>query len=167
MPDARQPRSSEGDHVMSALFKKMNLSTQSVVHVLNAPDSMKTELALLKDHDVRRTLTKKDKTGFAVAFATTQAELDKVSATLAAAAEGDAVIWIAYPKQTSKKYRCEFNRDSGWTVLGDAGFETVRMVAIDDDWSALRFRRAEFVKSITRNVAIAVSAAGKKRARKA
>jgi hypothetical protein len=152
---------------MSALFKKMNLGTQPIIHVMNAPDSMNAELALLKDRDVRRTLTKKDRTTFAVAFATTQATLDKVSATLSAAAEGDAVIWIAYPKQTSRNYTCEFNRDSGWTVLGGAGFETVRMVAIDEDWSALRFRRTEFVKKITRNAAIAVSAEGKKRARKA
>ncbi len=26
------------------------------------------------------------------------------------------------------------------------GFDTVRQVAIDEDWSALRFRRVEFIK---------------------
>jgi len=31
--------------------------------------------------------------------------------------------------------------------IRDAGFDSVRAVAIDDDWSALRFRRVEFVKS--------------------
>ena len=34
--------------------------------------------------------------------------------------------------------------------MGAAGFEPVRMVAIDEDWSALRFRRAEFIKTMTR-----------------
>jgi hypothetical protein len=34
--------------------------------------------------------------------------------------------------------------------MGEAGFEPVRMVAIDEDWSALRFRRAEFIKNMTR-----------------
>lgn len=29
-------------------------------------------------------------------------------------------------------------------VLG--GFDSVRQIAIDEDWSALRFRRAEFIK---------------------
>ena len=38
------------------------------------------------------------------------------------------------------------NCDSGWPVLGAAGFEPVRMVAIDADWSALRFRRVEHIK---------------------
>ena len=34
--------------------------------------------------------------------------------------------------------------------MGDAGFEPVRMVAIDEDWSALRFRRVEFIKTMNR-----------------
>jgi len=83
---------------------------------------------------------------FALAFATTQAQLDRSSKTLAAASEGDAVLWFVYPKGTSKRYRCEFNRDSGWSVLRNSGFDSVRMVAIDEDWSALRFRRVEYVK---------------------
>ena len=34
--------------------------------------------------------------------------------------------------------------------MGKAGFEGVRMVAIDEDWSAVRFRRVEFIKTMTR-----------------
>ena len=60
---------------------------------------------------------------------------------------------MAYPKGTSKRYTCEFHRDNGWAALEAAGFEGVRMVAIDEDWSALRFRRKEFVKSSTPRVA--------------
>jgi hypothetical protein len=65
---------------------------------------------------------------------------------LAGKAEGDALLWFAYPKGTSKNYQCDFNRDTGWSVIRDAGFDTVRQVAIDDDWSALRFRRVEYIK---------------------
>jgi hypothetical protein len=35
-------------------------------------------------------------------------------------------------------------------VLGREGFEPVRMVAIDEDWSAKRYRRAGFIKNMTR-----------------
>lgn len=84
---------------------------------------------------------------FALAFAVTQNELDTVSKLLVANSEGDAVVWIAYPKGSSKRYQCEFNRDSEWRLLAEAGFETVRQVAIDEDWSALRFRRKEYVKA--------------------
>jgi len=60
------------------------------------------------------------------------------------------VVWFAYPKGSSKKYTSQINRDNGWAVLGKAGFEPVRMVAIDEDWSAVRFRRVEFIKTMTR-----------------
>ena len=78
-------------------------------------------------------------------------------------AAGDAVVWFAYPKGTSKRYTCDFNRDTGWQVLGAAGFEAVRQVAIDEDWSALRFRRAEFIKRLVRDPSRTVSAAGQGR----
>jgi hypothetical protein len=78
--------------------------------------------------------------------------------------EGDALLWFAYPKGTSKKYTCDFNRDTGWQIVGDHGFEGVRQVAIDEDWSALRFRRTKFIKTMTRNSKIAISSEGKKRA---
>jgi hypothetical protein len=148
---------------VTPLFKKLNLGASQVVHVLNAPASFDAEVAALEGREVRRTLGARDKTSFAIAFAKTQSELDEASRSLTRAAEGDAILWIAYPKGTSKRYRCEFNRDSGWTVLGDAGFEGVRQVAIDEDWSALRFRRVEYIQSMTRDPSRAGSAEGKKR----
>ena len=66
---------------------------------------------------------------------------------MAAHATGDATVWFAYPTGTSKKYKCDFNRDTGWNALQAEGFDTVRAVAIDEDWTALRFRRKEFIKS--------------------
>jgi hypothetical protein len=64
---------------------------------------------------------------------------------IARKAAGDAVLWFAYPKGTSKRHASEINRDTGWDSLKSADFETVRLVAIDQDWSALRFRRAAYV----------------------
>jgi hypothetical protein len=146
---------------MSALFKKLNLGTQDTIHVLNAPKSFAPELAALQGVTVKRTVS--GASAFAMAFVITQAELDAASRKLAAACTGDAVLWMVYPKGTSKKYQCEFNRDSGWPVLGAAGFEPVRMVAIDADWSALRFRRVEHIKSMTRSPGGAISKAGRRK----
>ena len=133
---------------MTPLFKKLNLTTQAVVHVLNAPGSFEPQLAALRGVTVKRSVA--GVSPFAMAFVITQAELDVASRKLAAACSGDAILWMVYPKGTSKQYRCEFNRDSGWAVLTAAGFEPVRMVAIDEDWSALRFRRVEYIKTMTR-----------------
>ncbi len=133
---------------MTPLFKKLNLGIHTAVVVLNAPKSFEPELAALRGVTVQRSVS--GACSFAMAFVITQAELDSASTKLSAACRGDAILWMVYPKGTSKKYRCEFNRDSGWPILGAAGFEPVRMVAIDADWSALRFRRVEYIKAMTR-----------------
>jgi hypothetical protein len=129
------------------LFNKLNLGAHDEIVVLGAPDSFETELNRLKGIKILRDPKKPNAVKFGLAFATTQAQLDRVSSIFAAAAAGDAVIWFAYPKGASKRYTCEFNRDTGWDVIRGAGFESVRQVAIDEDWSALRFRRQEYVKS--------------------
>ena len=131
---------------MSTLFEKLNLKLQREIVVINAPASFEPELAALKDVVVLRDAKNAKAVHFAIAFATKQAEVDALSKALTAKAEGDALLWFAYPKGTSKKYQRDFNRDSGWDVLRSAGFDTVRAVAIDKDWSALRFRRVEFIK---------------------
>jgi hypothetical protein len=111
-------------------------------------------------------LSKAKAVTFAIAFATQQTEVDKFAQQVAKASEGDAVIWIAYPKGSSKKYKCEFNRDTGWAEMGKQGFEPVRQVAIDEDWSALRFRRADFIKSMTRSFAMSEKGQQKVKQRK-
>ncbi len=131
---------------MSPIFKKLNLKDQHDILVLNAPASFRSDIAMLSGITVVCDPKKMASVSFALTFVKTQAELDTMSVVLAAKAEGDAILWFAYPKGTSKKFKCEFNRDTGWNIIHGAGFDTVRQVAIDDDWSALRFRRVEYIK---------------------
>ena len=128
---------------MTGLFGKLNLGTHARITVLDAPPTFEAELEALHGVAVERAV--RAPVAFAIAFAATVAARDAHGAALAAASEGDAILWMAYPKRTSNRFACEFNRDSGWPTLDAAGFEPVRMVAIDEDWSALRFRRSAFV----------------------
>jgi len=130
-------------------FAKLNLKDQTEIIVLNAPASFEPELKALKDVTVRRD-AKGGVIDFSLVFVTTQKEVDTLGPQVAKKAKGDAVVWFAYPKGSSKKYTSQINRDNGWAVMGKAGFEPVRMVAIDEDWSALRFRRVEFIKTMNR-----------------
>ena len=109
--------------------------------------SFEAELAQLKGIKILRDPRKPKAIQFALAFVMQQSELNRLSRILADGSEGDALLWFAYPKGTSKRYSCDFNRDTGWQVIRKAGFDSVRQVAIDEDWSALRFRRAEYVKT--------------------
>lgn len=148
---------------MSPLFAKLNFKGHARILAIDAPASFESELAALNEVAVDRAPSSGEPYGFAIGFAVARADLDRVSAQLIAAAPGDAVVWVAYPKKTSKRYRCDFDRDSGWTALGDAGFEPVRQVAIDEDWSALRFRRVEYIKHLKRDATRTLSAQGRAR----
>jgi hypothetical protein len=128
------------------LFEKLNLKNQQEILVLNAPDSFESELEGLRNVRVTRSLRTAQAVAFALVFVTRQADLDRLSDALAKRATGDALLWFAYPKGTSRKYTCEFNRDKGWNLLRQSGFDSVRQVAIDEDWSALRFRRVQFIQ---------------------
>ena len=132
---------------MTKLFDKLNLKDHREILVVNAPASFESELAALAGVTVLRDPGSVKVVRFALAFATTQADIDPLAKLLSAEAECDALLWFSYPKGPSKKYKCDFNRDNGWSLLKSAGFDTVRAVAIDEDWSALRFRRVEFIKS--------------------
>ena len=130
-------------------FAKLNLKDQDEIVVLNAPASFEPELKTLKGVTVRRDAKGGD-IDFSLAFVMTQKEVDTLGPQVAKKAKGDAVVWFAYPKGSSKKYKSEINRDERLGVMGKAGFEPVRMVAIDEDWSAVRFRRVEFIKTMNR-----------------
>ena len=149
---------------MSPTFAKLNLKGHAEVVIVNAPASFEPEIASLRGVAVRRALSEAKQVDFSLAFVTKQKEVDSLAKAIGRKASGDAIVWLAYPKGSSKKYTCEFNRDTGWAAMGEAGFEPVRMIAIDEDWSALRFRRAEFIKTMTRSAEHRLSAHGKARA---
>jgi hypothetical protein len=147
---------------MTPVFKKLNFKNQKEIFILNAPESFNQEVDLMKAvTNIRTELSDDSAIEFILAFGTKQEEVDRFANSIEPKLKGDAIIWFAYPKGTSKKYTCEFNRDNGWKAMGALGLEPVRMIAIDEDWSALRFRKAESIQKMTRSFAI--SDAGKKK----
>jgi len=73
-------------------------------------------------------------------FVENRARLDAaLPGTLKKAAK-DSVLWIAYPKLTSK-LAGDLNRDIIHELAPKHGIDAVSQIAIDDDWSALRFKR--------------------------
>ncbi|WNC68928.1 hypothetical protein RI845_01945 [Thalassotalea nanhaiensis] len=136
---------------MSALFKKLNLKDQQQLLILNAPREFEQELQQLKSIEVAGQLDMNSSFDFVLCFVENQKELDACGPQVTANIVDDAVLWFAYPKKSSKKYKSDISRDHGWQLLGKLGYEGVRQVAIDDDWSALRFRKVEFIKSLKRN----------------
>ncbi len=136
---------------MSNIWRKLNLKEQREILVSCAPASFEAAIDELENVRVHRSPSDCAAITFLLAFVTKREEITRLAKAIGKKAEGDAIIWLAYPKGSSKRVRCDFNRDTGCAPLGTDGFEGVRQVAIDEDWSALRFRRVEFIKRITRS----------------
>ena len=51
----------------------------------------------------------------------------------------EGILWIAYPKGGSG-IKTDVNRDKLWPVVQESGWRPVRQIALDDVWSAMRFR---------------------------
>jgi hypothetical protein len=96
---------------MPSIFEKLNLKGLNEIVVLNAPASFEPAIQSLTEVKVARSVVRGKTIRFSLAFVTQQGELDKISKALCSQAEGDALQWFAYPRQSSKKYRCEFNRN--------------------------------------------------------
>ncbi|MFF2191399.1 hypothetical protein [Streptomyces sp. NPDC058157] len=76
-----------------------------------------------------------------VAFVRTRADLATSAAVTAIdAARSDRPAWIAYPK--AGKLDTDLNRDVLREALAGHGVRPVRQIAVDDVWSAMRFRPA-------------------------
>jgi hypothetical protein len=150
--------------MMTPLFKKLNYKDQQQIVVADAPKSFDVELKDIKSHaKIIKHVDKVEEVEFIIGFVTTQIQINTLLENVFTKLKGDAVLWICYPKMTSKNYTCDFNRDTGWQVMAKYNLEPVRQVAIDQDFSALRFRKVEFIKTITRRESFAITTDAKKR----
>ena len=132
---------------MTPLFTKLNLGTHRDLLVVDAPASFEPELAALDGVTLRRDAKSAKAIAFVLVFVKTLAEVES-AAKLLPKAVGDAIVWFAYPKGTSKRYKCEFNRDNGWAAAPRAAGFRERPHGRDRrrPGLALRFRRSEYVK---------------------
>ncbi len=149
---------------MKTVFDKLNLKDVGQILTFNPPAGFEADLARIESVAILRHADSCARVEFALAFVTIRGEIDAIAPVIADKAPDDAAVWFAYPKRSSKKYKSEINRDRGWETMGELGFEAVRQIAVDEDWSALRFRRVEYIKSFKRARSRALTKTGRERA---
>ncbi|MCB9047115.1 MAG: YdeI/OmpD-associated family protein [Chitinophagales bacterium] len=132
-----------------SIAKKMRLKT-GLLYLLKAPKSCEIYFDGLEQKNAS---AGKQVIGQAVLFAQNKSVLEEIVPKLAVRLEEDALLWIAYPKK-SGGIKSDITRDNGWDVVFAAGYEPVTQVAIDDNWSALRFRKTELIGPKLRDVAM-------------
>ncbi len=100
------------------------------VRVVNAPSGMKLDVQTTRSNDAEAVLV----------FARDRSELGEHAEPALEAACEHRLSWIAHPK--AGQLGTDLNRDILWKLLEGKGVKPVRPIALDDVWSALRFRPA-------------------------
>jgi hypothetical protein len=74
-----------------------------------------------------------------ISFVRAKGEVDNACKEAIALTAPGGVLWMVYPKKTSA-LASDISRDAGWEPFDDAGWRPVSQIAVDETWSALRFR---------------------------
>ena len=133
---------------MKTLLAKLNYKGQKRIAVINAEDKFTISLSNeLSDVMVDREIDPRYPYDFIILFVRSVSEVESFTPIAIHNLLADGTLWLCYPKKTSKKHSSDINRGNGWKSLNDSGLHGIRMVAIDEDWSAMRFRNVKFIKS--------------------
>ncbi|RFU62442.1 DUF3052 domain-containing protein [Peribacillus glennii] len=143
------------------VIRKLQIKDQGQpVLILNAPKAYEEVIACFTGEVHKE--KKNEAYDFVQVFGTSNEKLQAFAREGAKALVDDGLLWLCYPKKSSKAYKgSDCSRETVARLLAEEGYEPVRQVAIDEDWSALRFRKPEKIKKMVRD--FSVTEAGKER----
>jgi predicted SnoaL-like aldol condensation-catalyzing enzyme len=130
---------------ISLLAKKLGLRPGMRALIIAAPPGYLKLIAPLPD-GVSVSHVANGMHPFVQLFAARAAEIKKSAPKLLKHAAAGALVWIAYPKKTSG-LDSDLSREAVRDAMSGTGWRAVSIVAIDEVWSALRFRPTKDVKS--------------------
>jgi hypothetical protein len=120
------------------LVKKMKLKPAQRAAVINAPGGyVETLQPLPADVELAENLV--GTFDWVQLFVKTQAELEQVIAHVRAALKPAAMLWITFPKGTSK-IQTDLTRDKGWDALQGIDLKWINLISVDETWSAFALR---------------------------
>ena len=130
---------------INSIVRKLGIKPGMRVLIVSAPPAYLKLLAPLPEGVVISSV--KDGTyPFIQFFPTSLADISKLVPGLLKHAAPGALLWIAYPKKTSG-IESDLSRDLISEAMNGTGWRPVSIIAIDEVWSALRFRPVEDVKT--------------------
>jgi hypothetical protein len=132
---------------MKTLLEKLNFKGQKRIVVFNAEKNFKlAPFREIKDIQIDNEIDLRYPYDFMIIFVRKIREVEEITPVALHNLAVDGILWFCYPKKSSTKYSSEIDRDHGWKALNDLQFFGIRLVTIDDDWSALRFRNIKYIK---------------------
>jgi hypothetical protein len=122
----------------TSLAKKLLLKPGQRVAIMQAPEGCRAALGPLPERiTVAETLDGPFDLG--LVFVREKAAVDRLVPLAIAALTPGGVLWLAYPKKSGKA-KTDITRDVGWEAVYAMGWRPVTQIALDEVWSALRFR---------------------------
>lgn len=122
----------------SALAKKLKLKAGQRAAVFNAPEGYLNALRPLPE-DLELLDHANVQVDWAQLFVRSKSELDKLAPQVIAALKPESLLWISFPKGTSK-IQTDLTRDKGWDTLQQANLKWITLVSVDETWSAFALR---------------------------
>lgn len=129
----------------SPLIKKLGIKPGQKMLILNVPEGYIQALGALPAGNEVETAPG-GTFDFVQLFVRNKADIDNHATTAMQSLKPGGLLWFTYPKKSSS-IKTDITRDTGWDALMAAGIRPVTQIAIDDTWSALRFRPTSEVKS--------------------
>ena len=130
----------QGEMSEKPIAEKLLIKPGFTILILNEPDGYRENLKL---SDSVTVLTKtRGMVDWIQVFVTSRLELEKWLPGLSMNLKPNGLLWITYPKGTSK-IKADINRDSINAYAKTLGLKGVAMISIDEVWSALRLKPAK------------------------
>lgn len=129
---------------MNALVKKLLIKPNSRWLLQNAPAGYQDSLLPLPDHANLVFNTEGEFDGIQL-FVTNSAELVSELKVITPLLKAGTVFWIIYPKKSSG-IQTDLEMMSSWDAPAQYGLRPVASAAVNEVWTALRFRPVEAVK---------------------
>jgi hypothetical protein len=123
------------------LLRKLQVTAGARLSLLNAPASLAGALESLV-----RLVGPDEACDAVLAFCEGPEDVARLSRVALGALVPDGLLWFAYRKGAAAK-SSGLSRDSGWAALEKAGYRGVRMISIDEAWSAKRCREVGKVRA--------------------
>lgn len=128
------------------LLEKLQLKEEKNLLIQGLPSSIEKQFIKLSFAKNLTPLLKSRKIDFALVFSISQKQLKDILEEVLPALQTDAKLWVAYPKLTAK-ITSDLSRDASWDFIAAHGYTGVRIISLDNVWSALRCKRTDEASS--------------------
>ena len=142
------------------IFEKLQLKNEKNLLIQGLPSSIEKQFCKLSFAKNFTPLLRSRRIDFALLFAVSENQLNGILHDIFPALKEDSKLWVAYPKITSKIVT-DLNRESSWSKLLGAGYESVEQVSLDHVWNAVQFKKTDEEELETVEVEVAMPAISK------